>query len=300
MAKADFKDLKLYYSNSMMSLKEGDYEDAIKGFLYLINHGIEPQKSVLGILTAYSCLTRYTIALKTYEKNKEYFTDNPLNTGMFIEIMTSLLMKETSYLKKNARGYFTAILMANRMKTVHEAYLSDKDNILAIILICYWYAVLGRRPHDTEQMMKDFLHNEFIDDEFRWKLLEKLSITDKDLMDDITIASLFKRIPRYLDHSYINLLLFSNLSGNNLVSAREKIEVQRMNGVELSDDVMWNYIDLCVENNDIDDLAVNFAKRLFAKGWMDPAIGRVFRYAKNNLNIYNVTNETKALDLFGI
>jgi hypothetical protein len=55
-----------------------------------------------------------------------------------------------------------------------------------------------------------------------------------------------------------------------------------------------------VENNDIDDLSVNFAKRLFAKGWMDPVIGQVFRYAKNNLNIYNVTNETKALDLFGI
>jgi hypothetical protein len=63
---------------------------------------------------------------------------------------------------------------------------------------------------------------------------------------------------------------------------------------------MWNYINSSVENNDIDDLSVNFAKRLFAKGWMDPVIGQVFRYAKNNLNIYNVTNETKALDLFGI
>ena len=47
MAKTDFKDLKLYYSNAIMSLKEGDYEEAIKSFLYLINHGIEPQKSVL-------------------------------------------------------------------------------------------------------------------------------------------------------------------------------------------------------------------------------------------------------------
>jgi hypothetical protein len=95
-------------------------------------------------------------------------------------------------------------------------------------------------------------------------------------------------------------LLFSSLSSNALISSREKIEVQRMNGIELSDDVMWNYIDLSVENNDIDDLSVNFAKRLFAKGWMDPAIGKVFRYAKDNLNIYNVNNEMKALDLFGI
>ena len=190
--------------------------------------------------------------------------------------------------------------MAKRMKLVHEAYLMDKNNLLTKILICYWYAVLGKRPHDTEQMMKDFLHNEFLDDEFRWKLLEKLSITDKELMEDISIAGLFKRIPRYLDHSYINLLLFSSLSSNALISSREKIEVQRMNGIELSDDVMWNYIDLSVENNDIDDLSVNFAKRLFAKGWMDPAIGKVFRYAKDNLNIYNVNNEMKALDLFGI
>ncbi|MFA5341094.1 MAG: hypothetical protein WC332_04870 [Clostridia bacterium] len=300
MAKADFKDLKLYYSNSMMSLKEGDYEDAIKGFLYLINHGIEPQKSVLGIITAYSCLTRYSLAMRTYEKYKEYFTDNTSYRNMFIEMMTSLLMKETSYLKKNARGYFTGILMAKRMKDVHEAYLSDSNNLLAAILICFWYAVLGKRPHDTELMMKDFLHNGYIDDEFRWKLLEKLAITDKELMEDITIAGLFKRIPRYLDHSYINLLLFSSLSGNDLSSAREKIEVQRMNGVELSDDVMWNYIDLCVENNDIDDLAVNFAKRLFAKGWIDPAVAKVFGYAKNHLNIYNVNNEMNALELFGI
>ena len=51
-----------------MNLKEGDYEEAIKGFLYLINHGIEPNKSVLGIITAYSCLTRYSLALKVYDK----------------------------------------------------------------------------------------------------------------------------------------------------------------------------------------------------------------------------------------
>ncbi|MGI6505383.1 MAG: hypothetical protein ACOX2V_03210 [Clostridia bacterium] len=300
MARKDFKDLKLYFSNSMISLKEGDYEHAIKGFSNLIDHGIEPQKSVIGLITAYSCLTRYPAALKLYEKNKDIFIGNPSNRNMLVETMTTLLMKETSLLKKNARGSLSAVFMAKRMKAVHEAYLADKDNLLAIILICYWYAVLGARPYETEQMMKDFLHNEYVDDEFRWKLLEKLAITDKELMDDITIAGMFRRIPRYLDHSYINLLLFSHLCGDDFASAREKIEVQRMNGVELSDDVMWNYINSSVENNDIDDLSVNFAKRLFAKGWMDPVIGQVFRYAKNNLNIYNVTNETKALDLFGI
>lgn len=300
MAKPEFKDLKLYYSNSILSLNEGDYEEAIKGFLYLIKHGIEPEKSVLGIITAYACLTRYSQALKTYEQHKELFIGkSPYNTS-FIELITPLLMKETSLLKKNSRGHFSGILMAKRMKDTQNIYTSDPQNLLARILICYWYAVLGKRPKDTEVMMKDFLVLEGVDDEFRWKLLEKLSITDKQLLEDITIAGMFKRIPRYLDPAYINLLLFSDLSGNDLAQARENIEVQRMNGIEISDEVMWNYIDLSVTKDDIDDLTVSFAKRLFSKGWMDPAIAKVFRYAKDNLNMYNVNNELKALELFGI
>ncbi|MDD4543068.1 MAG: hypothetical protein PHY13_04775 [Clostridia bacterium] len=300
MAKNEFKDLKLYYSNSMISLKDGDYDEAIKGFKYLIKHGIEIQKSVLGLITAYSCITRYNNALKIYEEHKEFFTGKTPYKGMFVEIMTALLIKESTLLKKNTRGYLTGIITARRMKEVYEAYLVNPENLLCIVLICYWYAVLAKRPKDTEQMMVRFVNDEHIEDEFRWKLLEKLAITDKQIMEDITIAGKFKRIPRYLDHSYVNLLLFSSLSSNNLIIARENIEVQRMNGVQLSDDVMWNYLDLCVENDDIDDLAVNFAKRLFSKGWMDPVIAKVLRYAKDNLNIYNVKNEMKSLELFGI
>ena len=68
MVRKDFKDLKLYFSNSMISLKEGDYEHAIKSFSHLIDQGIEPQKSVIGLITAYSCLTRYPAALSCMKR----------------------------------------------------------------------------------------------------------------------------------------------------------------------------------------------------------------------------------------
>jgi hypothetical protein len=300
MAKNEFKDLKLYYSYSGICLRDGDYIEAEKGFKYLLEHGIEPQKSAMGLITSYACSTKYPAALKAYEKYKEYLTGSDTNRDMFVEMITGHLMRETSLLKKYVRGYVSGFKMAGKMKKTNEIYLGNKKNLLAQILLSYWYAVLGKRPYNSEEMLKQCLEYKALDNEFRWKLLEKLSVTDKTLMEDTSIASLFTKIPRFVDRDYINLLLFTSLCNSDLAEARDKIEVQRMNGVELTNDVLWNYIELCVDKGDIDDLAVSFAKRLFAKGWVDPVIAEVFHYAKSNLTKHNVSNELNALDLYGI
>jgi G:T/U-mismatch repair DNA glycosylase len=300
MAKNEFKDLKLYYSYSGICLRDGDYKEAEKGFRYLLEHGIEPQKSAMGLITAYACSTKYAAALKAYEKYKEYLTGPDTNRDMFLDMLTGHLMRETSLLKKYVRGYVSGFKMAGKMKKTNEVYMGNKQNLLAQILLSYWYAVLGKRPYNSEEMLKQCLEYKALDNEFRWKLLEKLAVTDKTLMEDTSIASLFTKIPRFVDRDYINLLLFTSLCKSDLAEARDKIEVQRMNGVELTNDVLWNYLELCVDKGDIDDLAVSFAKRLFAKGWVDPVIAEVFRYAKSNLTKHNVSNELDALELYGM
>jgi hypothetical protein len=58
MAKTDFKDLKSILFEFYVSLKEGDYEDALRFFCTLLIMVSSLRNPCLEFYTAYSCLTR--------------------------------------------------------------------------------------------------------------------------------------------------------------------------------------------------------------------------------------------------
>lgn len=288
------------YPACLLALRNRDYKEAIVGFKNLLKYQAEPFRSFWGLITAYSCIGEYKKVVDLCEQHEDYLYNDSFDSKREVRLLTSLLMQETALLKKNYRATMTSYFFLQKMKDIFKAYEQDSKNPIYQILISYWYCVLGLKSENTEDAFLKVLYYDFIDDEFRWKLLEKMSLEKKELLEDINLARKFKKIARYIDGGYINLLLYVSLISEDLSISRDKIEIQRFNGVEISNEVMWNYLDLVNDKNEIDDLAVNFAKQLFSRGWIDQIIANIFFYASENLNIYNVENELKALEFFGL
>ena len=293
--------LKSYYAHAYLSLKDKDYDKAIRGFKYSIKNKVEVEKAVVGLICSYSCLGKYNRALVIFEKYEHFLVLNSSYRHMLIHDLSFLLLEDMSALKKQRDGYLSSFLFGRTMKKTFEEYNQDSSNILAIIFISYWYFITGRRPNDSNKILHTCLIFPTLDKEFRWKLLRRLAITDKELLNNSKIASTFKSIPKSIDSpEYIDQLILSTIYSKDLLKAQQRIIQSNELNHEFSNEVMWNYIKLTSENNEIDEQAVFFAKTLLHIGWMDSYVATVIRYGYDNKTPHSVKKDIEKLELFGL
>ncbi|HPJ21617.1 MAG TPA: hypothetical protein PLP30_06470 [Clostridia bacterium] len=290
-----------YYAYSYLTLADGNYRNAVNGFRYTIKNGIEPGKSAIGLICAYCCLGHYTKALSVY---KDYSEVIVFNSGLRHKLVTDLsyfLAKDQTALKLKRRNYISSIRLNHVMKQVCDIHTGDPANIVSVILISFWFAYAGYTCSATTDAAGTCLFMKTLDDVFRWKLLARMSIENKELLADDELASLFMNIPEEITSTdYINTLILSQLFNGNLETARNNIEIYRNKGHIFTNELMWNFVKLSVDEDEVDDLTVNFAKHLISEGWTDSYLAQVIRFGYANRTRYSVRKEINTLEYFDL
>ncbi|MFO7611781.1 MAG: hypothetical protein R6W99_04755 [Clostridia bacterium] len=290
-----------YYAYSYLSLGQKNYRKAISGFNFTLSRNIEPEKSAIGLICAYSCLGNYMKALKVYDRYKDSIIFNTKFRHQLVKDMSYFLAMDTFALRLQRKGYFSSITLGRSMNRTHAAYMADTSNIAAIILISYWYIFTGHEFNDIKKITDACLYLPTLDDTFRWKLLNRAAIDDSSLLQDESLAALFTMIPgEVASNEYINTIILSMLYGGDLEKARNNIEIYRLKGLIFTNELMWNFIRLSVEEDEIDDLSINFAKHLISEGWADSLIAAVIRFGYANRSRYSVKKELNKLTYFNL
>jgi len=285
-----------YYAYSYLALSEKNYRSAISGFNYTIRKNIEVEKSAIGLICAYACMGNYRKAIKTYDSFKETIISNTRLRHQLVKDLSYFLCLDTSAMKLQRQNYFAAIILNRTMQRTHAAYAEDSSNIPAIIFMSYWYIFTGHIYDDIKAITDICVYFRTLDDTFRWKLLNRVAVEEKELWEDETLAGMFNGIPEEISsNEYINTLILSTLYSGDLEKARDNIEIYRNKGYVFTNDVMWNFIRLSIEEDEIDDLSVNFAKHLISEGWADSLIAEVIRYGYANRSRYSVKKELNRL-----
>ncbi len=290
-----------YYAYSCLALDEGRYSDAIDGFRYTIKRNTEVAKSAVGLICAYACSGKYNKALKTYSSYHESILFNTRLRHLLVRDLSYYLARDLSVLQKKRKNYFSSVLLNRSMEKTHSTYVENRLHIPAIILISYWHMYTGRFFENFEEIADTCLRMKTLDDSFRWRLLNRMALEDNSLWDDFSIASLFTGIPEEAySSSYVNTLLLAIMFENDLEKARNNIDMLRSRGHIFTNEVMWNFIRLSVDEKEIDDLAVNFAKHLVLEGWADPYVSEVIHFGYANRSRYSVKKELDRLEFLGI
>ncbi|MCK5811650.1 MAG: hypothetical protein KAG94_02010 [Clostridiales bacterium] len=293
--------LQSHYAFSYLSLKDGDYKQAIRGFNYSLKNNIEVEKSVIGLICAYSCLGKYQKAIVIFENHKHLLILNKSYRHILIHDLSFLLFKDQSALHKLRDGYFSSFLLGLSMKRTLDKYELDKSNVLAIIFLSYWYIVTGRRPDSADKILKTCLFFPTLDKDFRWKLLRRMSITNKELLNDTQIASKFSSIPKSIDSpEYVNQLILSSLFSKDLLSAQERIIQGKDLDQTFSNEVMWNYVKTTVELDAIDETTIFFARALLNIGWIDSYVSTAISFGYKSKSPYSAKKDIEKLQLFGL
>ncbi|MBN2853092.1 MAG: hypothetical protein JXQ23_10200 [Clostridia bacterium] len=292
--------LKSHYAYSYLALKDRDYYSAIRGFRYSIKNSMEVEKSVIGMICAYSCLGKYIKAMAVFNQYEHLLILNKSFRHLLIHDLSFLLVNDSTSLKKLRDGYLSSMRLGKSMKKTNDFYEGNNANVLSIILLAYWYFMTGRRPKGDTDVFISCLHFPTLDKDFRWKLLRRLSITNKELLEDSMIASKFKSLPKTIDSpDYINQLILSSIYTRDLLQAQERITESKELDHTFSSEVMWNYIRLAVENSEIDETAVFFAKTLLHDGWIDSYVSQTIKYGFENKSAYSAEKDIERLQLFG-
>ncbi|MBN2558636.1 MAG: hypothetical protein JXB33_07790 [Clostridia bacterium] len=290
-----------YYAYSYLALGQKNYRKAISGFNFTLGRSIEPEKSAIGLVCAYSCLGNYMKALKVYNRYKDSIIFNKKFRHQLVKDLSYFLSEDTSALRLQRKGYFSSVALGRSMNRVHGAYGSDNSNIVSIILISFWYIFTGHEFESIKKITDACLYFPTLDDTFRWKLLNRAAIDDSSLLQDESLAALFKVIPgEVASNEYINTIILSMLYGRDLENARNNIEIYRLKGHIFTNELMWNFIRLSVEEDEVDDLSVNFAKHLISEGWADSLIAEVIRFGYANRSRYSVKKELNKLNYFNL
>ncbi len=294
-------ELQSHYAFSYLSLKDGDYKRAIRGFNYSLKNNVEVEKSVIGLICAYSCSGKYQKAITIFEKHEHLLILNKSYRHMLIHDLSFLLYNDQTALHKLRDGYFSSFFLGLSMKRTLEEYELDKANVLAIIFLSYWYFVTGRRPNGANEILKTCLFFPTLDKDFRWKLLRRMAITNKELLNDTQIASKFSSIPKSIDSpEYVNQLILSSLFSKDLLSAQERIVQGKELDQSFSNEVMWNYIKLTVDLNAIDETTVFFARALLNSGWIDSYVSTSISFGYKNKSPYSTKKDIEKLQMFGL
>jgi len=290
-----------YYAYSYLALNEKSYKSAISGFNYTIRKNIEVEKSAIGLICAYACIGNYKKALKIYDSFKEKIIFNTRLRHQLVKDLSYFLCRDTSAMKLQRQRYFSSIFLGRTMLRTHELYVEDSSNILTIIFMSYWHIFTGHVFEDMKTIADICIYFRTLDDTFRWKLLNRLAVEETELWDDETLAGMFNEIPEEVSsNDYINTLILSTIYSGNLEKARDNIEIYRNKGYVFTNEVMWNFIRLSVEEDEIDDLTVNFAKHLISEGWADSIIAEVIRYGYVNRSRYSVKKELNRLSYLNL
>lgn len=290
-----------YYAYSCLALDEGRYNEAIEGFRYTIRQNTETGKSSVGLICAYSCSGKYNKALKTYSKHRESILFDTRLRHLLVRDLSYYLAKDLSALQRKRRNYFSSVLLNRTMEKTQNIYTQDPLDIPAIILIAYWHMYTGHFFKNFEKIAGTCLRMKTLDDSFRWRLLNRMAMEDKTLWDDFSIAALFSSIPEEAySSSYVNTLLLAIMFANDLEKARNNIELLRARGHIFTNEVMWNFIRLSVDEKEVDDLSVNFAKHLVLEGWSDSYVSNVIHYGYANRSRYSVKKEMERLSFLGM
>lgn len=290
-----------YYAYAYLALSEKNYRSAISGFNYTLRKNIEVEKSAIGLVCAYACIGNYKKALKTYESFKETIIFNARLRHQLVKDLSYFLCRDTSSLKFQRHNYFSSVVFGRTMQKTYDEYLKDTSNIPAIILMSYWHIFTGHVFENMKAITDVCIYFRTLDDTFRWKLLNRVAIEDKELWADETLAGMFSTIPEEVSsNEYVNTLILSTIYSGNLEKSRDNIEIYRNKGYVFTNDVMWNFIRLSVEEDEIDDLTVNFAKHLISEGWADSVIAEVIRYGYANRSRYSVKKELNHLSFLNL
>ena len=290
-----------YYAYSYLTLSDGHYRNAITGFKYTLKNHIEPEKSAIGLICAYGCMGNYNKAMALYDEFKERLVFTRALRHKLIRDLSYFLSRDISSLKLKRKNYFSSIRFNYIMNRICEKHPEDPSNIVSVILLSYWLAYTGFSCDSTPDAARTCLYMNSLDDGFRWKLLGRVSIEDKELLADDDLAALFSDIPEELTSTdYVNTLILSQLYKGNLEAGRNKIELYRNKGHIFTNEVMWNFVKLSVEEDEIDDLTVNFAKHLIAEGWADSYLAEVIRFGYANRTRYSVRKEINTLEYFDL
>jgi hypothetical protein len=285
-----------YYAYSYLSLNEKNYKGAVSGFNYTLRKNIEVEKSAIGLVCAHSCLGHYKKALRVYDSYKESIIFNARLRHQLVKDLSYFLCRDTSAMKLQRQNYFSSIMLNRAMQKTHSIYVDDPSNIVAIILLSYWHIFTGHVFEDMKAIADVCVFFRTLDDAFRWKLLNRVAIENTDLWEDETLAGMFTEIPEEVSNNeYINTLILSMMYSSDLEKARDNIEIYRNKGYVFTNEVMWNFIRLSVEEDEIDDLSVNFAKHLISDGWADSYIAEVIRFGYANRSRYSVKKELNRL-----
>jgi hypothetical protein len=285
-----------YYAYSYLSLNEKNYRGAASGFNYTLRKNIEVERSAIGLICAYSCLGNYRKALRIYDTYKESIIFNARLRHRLVKDLSYFLCRDTSAMKLQRQNYFASIMLTRAMQRTHAAYTEDPSNITAIILMSYWHIFTGHVFDEMKAITDKCIYFRTLDDTFRWKLLNRAAIEDTSLWEDETLAGMFTEIPEEVSNNeYINTLILSMMYSGDLEKARDNIEIYRNKGYVFTNDVMWNFIRLSVEEDEVDDLSVNFAKHLISDGWADSYIAEVIRFGYANRSRYSVKKELNRL-----
>lgn len=301
MSNIDKEKMLGYYAYSYLALSDENYRSAINGFNYTLRNKIEIDKSAIGLICAYACTGRYRKALKIYSSCKDAIIFNSRLRHQLVRDLSYFLAKDTSALKFKRRNYFSSVALSFHMNRTYEIYEADNSNIPAIILMSYWHINTGHIFENQEKFLNMCVYFRTLDNVFRWKLLSRIAVNNKDLWEDESLAAMFTEIPEEVTSSeYINTLILSILYNKDLEKSRNNIEIYRNKGHIFTNDVMWNFICLSVEEDEIDDLTVNFAKHLISEGWVDSIIAEVIRFGYANRSRYSVAKELKKLAFFNL
>lgn len=301
MTEQNKNDMLGYYAYSYLALSEKSYRSAISGFNYTIRKNVEVEKSAIGLICAYSCMGNYKKALKTYNMFKESIIFNNRLRHQLVKDLSYFLSQDTSALKLQSRNYFSSVMLNRAMIRTHEIYTEDASNIPAIIFMSYWHIFTGHVNDDIKGITDVCLFFRTLDDTFRWKLLNRVAVEETELWEDDTLAGMFNEIPEEVSsNEYINTLILSTIYSGDLEKSRDEIEIYRNKGYLFTNEVMWNFIRLSVEEDEIDDLTVNFAKHLISEGWADNIIAEVIRYGYANRSRYSVKKELNRLSYLNL
>lgn len=285
-----------YYAYSYHALSEKNYRSAINGFTYTIRKKIEVEKSAIGLICAYACLGSYRKAIRTYDKFKDSIIFNTRLRHQLVKDLSYFLCLDTSAMKVQRKNYLSSVVLNRAMQKVHSVYMEDSSNIVAIIFMSYWHIFAGHVFDGMKNITESCLYFRTLDDVFRWKLLSRVAVENKELLEDETLAGMFTGIPEEISsNEYINTLILSMMYNGTLEKARDNIEIYRNKGYVFTNELMWNFVRMSVEEDEIDDLAVNFAKHLISEGWADSMIAEVIRYGYANRSRYSVKKELNRL-----
>ena len=293
--------MKGYYAYSYLTLQDGNYRNAVNGFKYTLKNNIEPLKSAIGLVCAYCCMGNYRKALAVFDAHRDSLVFDKGLRHKLIRDLSYFLSRDVSALKLKRRNYFSSIRLNITMGRICEKHSEDPSGIVSVILLSYWLSYAGYTSDTTDDAAMQCLYMKTLDDRFRWKLLSRLSVENKELLLDDDLASLFSDIPEEVSSTdYINTLLLSIMYKGNLETARNNIEILRNKGQVFTNEVLWNFIKLSVEQGETDDLTVNFAKHLISEGWMDPYVAEAIRFGYANRTRYSVRNELRNLEYMNL